>query len=263
MWHSQKRKRDSQGLVLIGLSSLVILGLISASIALRDTQRYDPLTLCPLNQDFARTIILIDQTDPLTDNQHRFLRNLAGRIKTDLRRFEKLSIYLLDDKNYYGAEPVFELCNPGTGADANELYQNPRLIQLKYEEQFGEPLDAIFDRLPRDRTAEHSPILEMIKAVSLSEDLTNTETPTRLIILSDMLQNVPDYSHYKLPKMDFQRFRNSSYARRNRTDLGGATIIIVYLLRPGIKRQGNDHIQFWLDTFSISNARVLEVRQIQ
>ncbi len=208
---------------------------------------------------------MIDKTDPLTGSQEDTLRSKISKLRNkDLQLYEKLSIYVLDDRNYAFPEPRFAFCNPGGRKHANRIYQNPELMQNKFDEVFGTPLNKALADIQLGDTRPSSPIMEMIQTVGRLRDFRPTPTHRRrLIIFSDMLQNVPDYSHYRT-KPDYRIFKENSYAQRLRVDLGGVEVRIIYLLRNGARHlQTNAHGVFWEQYLESLGAQLSEIAPSQ
>jgi hypothetical protein len=263
-------KADRQGLVIFAFIGALIVAAVTAKMMLQSGQvRTDPDTLCPTRSTYAHTVVLIDKTDPLSEGQRRAFRSLIKEIREILEIREKLSIFVLDDTNYSAPAAAFALCNPGTGADANELTQNPRKIHRNYLARFGAPLDRVIDDLSLGEEARTSPIMEMIQSVSFVSDFDATFAPRRLFIVSDMMQNTPEYSHYRSggkrsKVLDFDRFRQSPRMAAVATNLDRVDVRIVYLIRPRTGAlQTREHILFWEQFFAEAGARVTEVRPVR
>ena len=144
-------KKDKLGIALIVGAIVVIIAVVGGTFAIQritgTSSKIDPETLCPYSGGYAHAVILVDKTDPFSDPQKKLFRGKVLEIRQSLQTLEKLSIYVLDDKNYLAPQPVFAVCNPGSSDAANPLYQNPRLWQKRYQERFGKPLDQIVDQL--------------------------------------------------------------------------------------------------------------------
>jgi hypothetical protein len=262
----QKRKdKDRQGLYVFGAviaAALLLVGLYFVAASNRIAT--DPNTLCPETGSYPHTIVLVDKTDAFTASQRRLLGTVIRDVGAELKQFEKLSIFVLDDQNFRAPTPSFALCNPGDGSEANQLYENPRKIQAKFEATFGEPLDRAIEALAMAETAPRSPIMEMIEEVAIREDMAGAARPQRLILFSDMLQHMPsDYSQFQDP-VDFEWFEASPYAASVKTNLGGASVEIVYLLHEDyVKRQTRRHIIFWERYIRWISGDLQEVRPVR
>jgi hypothetical protein len=257
---SKLSKKDKQGIIVgaTSLLGLVVLGMIPVIVNLTSVP-YDQETLCPSEGNYAHTVILIDKTDPLTKTQVGKLRRLIERTKSEMLMHEKLSIYVLDDRDYSVPAPRFALCNPGTGGNASPIYQNPRLMQIKFEDTFGEPLQNALDGIELGETRPVSPVMEMIASIADLKDFKLSDQRRQLIIFSDMLQNMKGYSHYR-EQPDFDAFAKTDYARAQLVEMPGVEVTIYYLKRDGgRKRQTKPHTQFWNQYFHKMGAKLIMI----
>lgn len=185
-------RKDKNGVLIIFGVSVVFLLLFALTYRLKaSADNFDSMTLCPNNGDYPVVKLLIDKTDPWEKRDRQRLANIIRRIKDRLAEHERLSIFVLDETGTYSPSPVFDMCSPGRGDQANSLYENPRLIQSKFEEKFAAPLDNMLDELLRPGTAPQSPILETVIG------LRGSERNVRLVVVSDMMQNTEALSLYR------------------------------------------------------------------
>ena len=226
-------------LIVIG----VVLALKGNSVAVPTVAA----TLCPTQRPLAQvTVILLDLSDRLSEPQRLQIQNQLARLRDSVPRFGLIEVYTVDRLGRRVTEPVFHVCNPGTGADLSRVYQNPELARKKWN-GFAERLMADLDRqisLPATGT---SPIFEAIQATAL-RTFGNPEydgIPKRLVIVSDLLQNVPGELNMYERVPSFRIFRKSAYFTRVRADLRGVAVTIYYLSRPEVRSQGKGHLAFW------------------
>lgn len=257
-----KENKTVIGYIIIGICLAIFGASMISAIALK-ADPYDPETFCQ-DEVTEHTIIVLDKTDSLSSSQQRFILDYINREKDKLRTFEKLSIFTLTENTYVNPEPIFSKCNPGTGKNANQLYQNPRKIQMKFDRFFSEPLKENMSGLLSDNTGSKSPIFEMIRELSLREDFGSSVKQRTFIIISDMMHHTPKkYSQYK-NKINYQDFSKGSYAYEVSADLNSVNVKIVYLLRDKLKNiQGSRHLSFWKDYFEDMGAELTEVREIR
>jgi hypothetical protein len=247
---------DRKGLAIFAVVGVLVLALASARLIIGSGDKYDPNTLCPLNAPYPRTVVIIDVTDPLSESQRLSVRNKLDSLRDDLEKFEKLVIYALDETNFASPEPIFSLCRPGTGQDANELYQNPKKIRARYDKQFGDPLDQLLLEVSNKKGAKVSPIMEMIRNVAYTKDLAANDVRKRLIIVSDLLQHTKDYSHYRT-KADYTKFSTSHFSSQVQAPLLDVDVYIHYLLRPKNKQlQSAGHVLFWEQYIAHAGANI-------
>ena len=102
----------------------------------------------------------------------------------------------------------------------------------------------------------------MIRAVALDRNFDSTKG-RRLIVVSDLLQNVPDYSHYQA-KPDLEQWRDKPYAREFlQLSLLDVDVDILYLKRIDAgSLQTRGHVAFWEDYFDAVGATVHTLKPI-
>lgn len=191
----------------------------------------DKQTLCPADPT-SITILLVDVTDPMNVAQRQDFMNQLARLKNSIPRYGKLIVTKVDGTSDTLLAPVIVRCNPGTAADVNEATGDPAAVQKQWNEGFDRPLQEAFDRIAGASGADHSPILESIQSVALTELQTPAVEgkPRRLIVASDLLQNTTDISFYKaLPNPE--EFTNSPAFRKTGTDLRGVHVELWMLER--------------------------------
>jgi hypothetical protein len=262
--------KDRQGLIIIGVSLMVALLLAAASVALRpDKGAWDPDTLCPVGRPLVQTVVLVDKTDPFSPSQQAYLRRSIERIRDGMKRFEKLSIFVLDANGVGAAR--FALCSPGSRKEANEFYENPAKIETRFKATFGEPLERLLGELLQGDTAPQSPIMEAIRDVAILSDLRHSEGQRRLIIFSDLLQYTNDISQYKPDQKmknwqrnpTFEDFSRFSYFTEVVAPLNGVEVSVVYFKRAKYHgAQTVSHIEFWQKFFNVSGGSLVEVDPI-
>ena len=223
-----------------------------------ESQKIDARTFCPKDGVFARTVVLLDATDPLSPGQQKAVGEyLLRQLPRELEDREWLGFFVLREDNVVLPEAEIALCYPGDADSANPLIENPRRRAKIFEEKFQRPMLAALARLVAARPPQSSsPILEMIEAAALRPDFDSTQK-RRLVVVSDMLHNTAGYSHYQ-GERDFADFRGGDYGRRFlELPLAGVDVRILYLKREETAAlQTRGHVRFWEDYFSALGARV-------
>jgi len=252
-------RQDWLGWVLIGGCVLLIGAAFGAAAWLQAGKRVvDPETLCPVDgPPPAHVVFLIDKTDPLT---HRRVETLTAELHEARRSLglgERLSVFLIHDRVEADFSPLFSRCSPGRGAQANELYENPRRIQRVFDQAFGEPVEQALAELVRATTAPRSPILEAIRLVAEWPPFRDASR-RRLVVVSDLLQNVESLSHYQ-PLPPFQELARGDYLSRVLPDLEAVEVSLQLIERPVGRRvrslQDTEHAAFWDGYFMAAGAQ--------
>jgi hypothetical protein len=189
----------------------------------------------------------------------QFLFDLAHR---EIQEGELLSIFVVGEDFKQTAEPVFERCNPGRGAGKSELTSNPERTERLFLENFANPIISVKDKLVTQVPATYSPIFEMIQIVSINGfRKASVNGSKRLIVVSDMLQNTPEFSYYR-GEIDFPVLREKPWFLRMRTDLSGVNVDLIYLMHtPHLQNRRN--VKFWEDYFRDMKATVRSVQPLE
>jgi hypothetical protein len=223
----------------------------------KELVRTDSNTLCPTDRPPSEVIVLLlDMSDEFSEPQRLKIANEFDQLKSRMARFGLIEAYAVDRLQQRVTKPVVHLCNPGTGADMNQFYQNPDLARKKWE-GFVRQLDGELQRLMATPKSATSAIFEAVQATAL-RTFNRPEyegLPKRLIIVSDLLQNVPKYSQYNgvQPFKDFKRF---PYYSDVHADLKGVSIKVLYLVRPDAPQKWPEHYRFWEEYFLDQGATV-------
>jgi hypothetical protein len=227
------------GLILVGL----VLSLKGESVGVPT----DLANLCPTDRPVSQvTVILLDVSDRFSEPQRLQIQNQLARLRDSMPRFGLVEVYAVDRIGRRLTEPVFHVCNPGTGAELSRIYQNPELARKKWD-RFAERLAGDIDRQMAEPATGASPIFEAIQAAGLRtfSNPAYDGVPKRLIIVSDLLQNVPGRLDMYRQLPAFRSFRRTPYFSRVRADLSGVAVTIFYLSRPEVRTQGRRHLGFW------------------
>ncbi len=235
-----------KGMILLGG---VILFLVAGAAAfyyyVEPTVKRDSETACRVDGKVSReTIIVIDATDNFNDTQALRIKKEIELLLSSAIIDERFSLYVLDETINQKSQK-FGVCNPGDGSDKSELTSNKRRLKKHWKTLFYNRFTKAVDELIGNHTATQSPILEMIKFVSVNTFLDSRATKRRLVIVSDMLHHTQQYSHYR-GSADFTKFSKTSYALTMQPLLEDVDVQIFYLIRENnISLQNRGHIEFW------------------
>jgi|GEM_PF-513254 len=263
-------RRERSALALVGavtaLVALVALGVGAYFVSRAAHVTMDPDTLCPVGQPPAEVVaVLLDVSDRLNEVQLYSVRNHLHRLLYgELPRFAFVELYTVQERPGSVAEPVVGLCNPGRGDDLNRLYQNPELVRRRWERDFADALRAKLDELLAAPDSATSPIFEAVQAVAvrLFGRPEHDGVAKRLIVVSDLLQNVPGKSSHYRGVPAFDEFRASPYFAEVRADLRDVRVHLYYMNRSEQRTQGAEHIRFWDEYFAAQGATVMTVERI-
>jgi hypothetical protein len=220
-------------------------------------------TLCPAGGPTAHVALLIDTTDPMTFTQKEAFAVLMRRlVDREVPEGALLSVFALGEDFKQGARPLIEMCNPGNGTGKSELTANPRQLREQYEIRFLRPVTEQVDLLVKSQPAKSSPIFEMLQLVGIN-GFQKHDVPgaKRLILLSDMLHNTPNFTMYS-GQLDYPAFAASDYGRKSRLQMPGVDVEIHYLINAP-KLQTKRNLKFWEDYFNEAGAKVVSVKPLE
>src|SRR5262249_29212965 len=100
----------------LGVAGIIVL-LAGASVAawalapLFERVPLDEETQCPKSKLLtSHTVVLVDETDALSDTQARRLRALLDKTASGLELYGRLTVLLLDPSNPYEPKRIFSMC---------------------------------------------------------------------------------------------------------------------------------------------------------
>lgn len=263
---SRRRRKDDRRAIIWGVLILAVVAAAAAGSAwfvATAPKPIDSATLCPADGPRGHYVVLVDRTDPMTFVQRKAFKTVFDElVQKRLPEGYLLTVFSLDENFEESADPLVELCNPGTGDDKSEFTANVRKIKRQYQERFIAPLHAQVDEMLPDKPAKSSPILEMIQLASINGFRRHrVDGERRLIIVSDMMHNTPQFTMYRRD-VDFDAFSGSSTGRRLLAELHGVRIELHYLMNAP-QFQTRRHIGFWERYFDNAGARLVEVRPME
>jgi len=274
-FNDQRRpnRRDKQAsqvrkaIAVLAFVCVVVAGIgyayFAASKNIRPT---DSLTFCPTDDKGPNSVtaILIDRTDPFNLTQQTAIRDRLNDVKDHMSRYDMVEIYSVEPTQTKLLKPEFSMCSPGRGEDASDWTSNRHLIEERWKNMFDAPLQNLFNSILSTETAQISPIMESIQSIAVtrlgSRKLASEKIPRRLIIVSDLIQYVKDYSQYYRNPRSFDQFRDTPYYQSVRADLSDINVEIWYVRRQKtLVFQGEKHVDFWRDYLSDQGASVDKV----
>ena len=238
--------------------------------------------LCPFDGRLTKTsrVILFDFSDPLPTELNHYPSKLLDNMMMELQnadRFDRFSMYTL---NPYGETPkdINTFCVPVTlnqipreirkalwGKDPQQHSELPSRYQRfanvferlwENEQELKESMNESVNTLANQakNAQSYSRIIENIEEIAGSEIDRNSQK-INVIVFSDMLQNSPQYSHYK-DSWDFKEYlpkRTHALVNMERFSFE------IYFVQSCIAQVTNRRRalqKFWNDYFSSSNASV-------
>ena len=226
----------------------------------------DADTLCRLDGALPEVaVVLLDLSSTLSEVQRLDVKNELTRLRDTVPRFGRIEIFAVDDRAPRVLEPILRLCNPGRGEDMNQLYQNPQLARQRWERDFASTLDAALAKLLGMPESATSPIFEAVQAVALQTfddpKLDGVES-RRLVLVSDLMQNVPSKLRMYDAIPEFEDFKRTPYWLDVKAELDNVDVTVLYLQRPSSQRLWTTQIEFWSQYFGAQGASVERVQPL-
>lgn len=256
-----RRRRTLE--VALGATALIFVVLVVAGTVYYNLSRPAPSgkdTMCPATGPLGHVVLLVDKTDPLTFTQKQaYDVTLQELLTRKVPEGYLLSIFALDEDFKATAAPVFEACNPGSGAGKSEFDTNPKKLDEQFRERFLSPALSHAEALVGTQSAKSSPIFEMLQLVSINGFRKHdVKGERRLIVVSDMLQNTPKFNMYK-GLTDYASFANTQYAQRVGLDMPNV-VVQVHILMNSPALQTTRLVSFWESYFAKAGAQLVLVK---
>jgi hypothetical protein len=222
----------------------------------------DEKTNCPATGPRAIHMVLIDRSDPISEQQAQRIRQWMQLLRDGASAGTRFDIYTFEGDSKKELRPSLSIC--ATEREADPLYQNVKKSRERYDVEFAAVLERAVADLLQTGTRPTSPIIESLRAAALTSFglVGKSNIPLRVTLISDLVQHSPALSHLRTnPDFD-QLSRNSNWASL-RPDLRGAEVEILYVLRPSAVRnssavQNMGHQQFWNRLIAASGGSVTE-----
>lgn len=181
----------------IGVMLFSVIGVFSVA-AFHSAPALDPETACRMDrQDPAHTILLIDQSDPFSENDLAWIDELIDAEARTLPRFGRLTVVLPNSAAPFDPATLYTHCSPGSVEDANPILQNPRMIDDTWREHFYQPLTETVAETLKTTSQPSSPLFEALYAIGDRADFQNSRKNRRLVIVSDLMQHSDGFSFYR------------------------------------------------------------------
>lgn len=243
---------DVLWVVVLGFCILGMGGLAAFAFMQHSAKgKIDETTLCHEDGAGTRLAILLDLTDPLSQTQANQLDSMLDIIVDDAPIGAAVGVGVVSaDPGRWGAQ--FFRCKPASGADANELYENPLLIGERFATEFEQPLNDTIVAMMGAGSENASPIMESMQAL-LSE--MPPAKQTHVVIVSDLLQHSDTLSFYR--GEGWEAFEAKGGPDRLARSLSGADLTLIRVPRPGVGAAvGAAADPFWARYFDLQGVKV-------
>ena len=152
--------------------------------------------------------------------------------------------------NPYEPSVLFSRCS--TGADANPIFENPRMVEDTWQSSFRQPLGGVIDTVLKDKIAPASPLAEALHAIFDRADFKTDVANRRVVVVSDLIQNSKQFNFYK-KGADFEAF-SASPLGTSIVNAEGAEVVARIVPRQRYDLPLSDVKAFWTAYFGRANA---------
>ncbi len=268
-----KAKGDIQGKrIVAGLAFVVVVVFVASVISGIGDPVLDPSTNCMLEKKGGATLkpvrqvaILIDQSELIPEAQRGLIRQYMARVLADnLKQHDRLLLFTFSSADSGALLPKVGFCKPKESA--NELIEGKFLIGVHLIQEFYLPVSLALNNATTTAVGHESPILEAIQGVV--PHVFPWKEPRELIIVSDMLQHSPPYTHYRmLPSDEFDAELQKQGKLKMLANLQGWSVKVLYLSRRDknnqpLPFQDANHLKFWDEYFKAAGAAAIEMERI-
>ena len=251
----RRQAQTRRAAAILGVSAAAVVG-VGVLLAATREPALDPQTGCIAGRPLPpeHTVVLVDQTDPLTTTQIAYAKALILAEYQRLEPHGELTVRGVradpDD-----AADSFSRCRLRRGTEVLGVASNPDMIEAAFKRTVGDALNAYLNGLRDVPSAPRSPIIEAVDSAVDAPDFAPTVHDRRLVILSDMAQNSTALSEYRGAGsgLDPSRAVRDEFTR----DLKGVSVRIHYLRRPSLETiQTSAQRDFWRDWYASQGANV-------
>lgn len=202
--------RTALGLVLIVMAMLTLGGLAGAALLPRPPPTSSE-TLCRTDAPLAaHTIVLVDSTDRLEARHRRKLRAVLAQERGRLAQYDRLTIMRINVRRPQEPAILFSKCLPRPPEQTNPLFENARMVQAAWDEEFAQALDAALRSAGSGGPQRASPIVAAVRAVAADPDFGAEIPRRRLVLVSDLLEHDPQGFSLYVSEANYAGWRAAS-----------------------------------------------------
>jgi hypothetical protein len=208
-------------------------------------------------------LVLLDASDPLDGVKTEAAKAHVLKAIKAAPPGARVDVYLADRADGSLGEPIFMKCNPGEPSGADALISNAKKKRDEYENGYLAAVENIMAAVLQAPPLKTSPIIESLRsAATKSFARLSDDVPTRITIISDMVQNSSLLKHRSATD-SFETFEASPAWTSALVNLHHASIHIVYVTRANYRAiQGNGHINWWARYFEAMNGNFIDSEAI-
>lgn len=250
--------RNALGIVLIVLALAVLGGLAGAALWLRPPPT-DATSLCRTDAPLAaHTIVLVDSTDRLEARHRRKLRAVLAQERARLSQYDRLTIMRINVRRPQEPAILFSQCLPRPPEQTNPLFENARIVQATWDEEFAQALDSALRSASSGGPQRASPIVAALRAVAADPEFGSEIPQRRLVLVSDLLEHNPQGFSLYVPDANYAAWRATTPS--GPPDLARVDLRVVPIDRPDhAERQAYAIETFWPAFFDAADVQTVSM----
>lgn len=261
MSRSYRRTNNAnlKGVFIIALGVVIVAGMF---VLARSSKAALGPDLCPAAGPSGLLVLIVDATDHLSEAQKLDVKNRLQRQIVEVAVGWRVEVWNIAPGAGVPAVIGVPLCRPARAVDVSSLTANPRLAEERYS-QFTQSVTRMLEDVLSRPDSSGSPILESLQAVGLrsfGSPALIKETPKRLVLVSDLIQNTDRLSflHGIPPYDDFQGSRAFDALR---APISGVQVEVMLLARSG-GLAPSQLVTWWQEYFVSMGATLVSVQRI-
>jgi hypothetical protein len=262
------KSESRMGFLLGAAGILILLVLFSGYAWVKSNKIQLDAENCPTSGPRGIHVLLFDRSDPISEQQAQRVRQYIDKVKLTATFGTRFDLYTFEGDTLHALEPKLRICAPGKPEEANIWIDNPERVRKKYDNDFSKVLDQTVAELLRASTQPNSPIIESIKAATITSfgPTERGRIPLHVTMISDMVQHTKLLSQFQSDVKFADLAQNPTWLSLQ-PQFKGAEVDIVYLLRPTAQRnhlpiQSRSHQLFWEQLISAAGGRLNTVDPI-
>jgi hypothetical protein len=215
------------------------------------------------------TVVVIDQSEALSPTHRDQVNQLLIERMLDDAQVpvgSHVSVYVFGkgdfkpDGSGQNIAPALSMCKPAQ--EGNELTENVKKIQRRFQTNFLDKLTAEIDKATNTALGERSPIMEMVQFLSHVSTFSSggEGQPKHLLLVSDLLQHSELFSSYK----SAGKGKAVTPPERLSPSLEGWTVEVLVPQRYGKDQaiQSEAHQSMWMAWFQQAGAVSSDARRL-
>ncbi|HSQ60390.1 MAG TPA: hypothetical protein VLT84_08155 [Acidobacteriota bacterium] len=254
--------QDRVGIALLAFVFLALVGMLALQESLRDrNRRIERADVDPTLPSTRSTLLLLDVTDPLSAVQAEAVRRRLGEMEAfEFQRGELVTLCSIGQYPDGDARSWFRARVPDRSVNA--LVETASRRAARVDSIFSRPLREALDQALQPSTAERTGLCAAIKEAADLEGFGPTVPSRRLVLVSDLLENAPGFSLYRVP-LDSTLQALPGWLRRHAANLQGVEVEVLEVPRPNLDASERSALRaFWKAFFERSGARAVRFRRL-